>query len=61
MTSGTKLENISTKIKVLYLKIRDPIFESARELNAWAKIHQPLLSQFSLLVEFLIGKVPVKD
>ena len=25
-----------------------------------AKIHQALLSQFSLLVEFLIGKVPVK-
>ena len=30
-------------------------------INIWAEIHQALLSQFSLLVDFLIGKVPVKD
>ena len=27
----------------------------------WVEIHQALLSQFSLLAEFFIGKVPVKD
>ena len=27
--------------------------------STWAEIHQPLLSHFSLLVEFFIGKVPV--
>ena len=30
-------------------------------LDFRVKIHQPLLSQFSLLAEFLIGKLPVKD
>ena len=30
-------------------------------LLTWAKIHQALLSQFSLLVEFFIGKVTVND
>ena len=33
----------------------------ARVLNAWAGIHQALLLQFSLLEEFSIGKLPVKD
>ena len=27
----------------------------------WVEIHQPLLSQFYLGVEFSIGKLPVKD
>ena len=27
----------------------------------WVEIHQTLLSQFSLLVEFLTEKLPVKD
>ena len=30
------------------------------ELKSWGGIHQALLSQFSLLVDFLIGKVLVK-
>ncbi len=30
-------------------------------LDAWAEIHQALLSQFSLLVELFIGKLAVKD
>jgi hypothetical protein len=29
-------------------------------LSSWAEIHQALLSHFSLLAEFLIGKVLVK-
>ena len=27
----------------------------------WAKIHQALLSQFSFLAEFFLGKGPIKD
>jgi hypothetical protein len=30
-------------------------------VNGRAKIHQPLVSQFSLLAEFFIGKVPVRN
>ena len=32
-----------------------------RLLINWAKIHHARLSQFSLLVEFFLGEVPVKD
>ena len=35
------------------------LYHSLSALLARAEIHQPLLSHFSLLVEFLIGKVPV--
>ena len=31
-----------------------------RVLVCWARIHQALLSQFYLIVEFFIGKVTVK-
>ena len=34
--------------------------QNPKQLNSCAEIHQALLSQFSLLVEFLIKKVPVK-
>ena len=31
------------------------------KIEPWAEIHQALLSQFSLSVEFFIGKVKVKE
>ena len=30
-------------------------------VGSWVKIHQALLSQFSLLVEFFIGKLRIED
>jgi hypothetical protein len=38
-----------------------PSFKCGQALNAWAEIHQALLSHFSFLAEFLIGKVLAKD
>ena len=42
-------------------QVLEILFTGTFELWAWAEIHQALLSQFSLLVEYLIEKVPVKD
>ena len=41
--------------------ICNPTIWTLEKFEIRAEIHQDLLSQFSLLVEFLIGKVPVKD
>jgi hypothetical protein len=45
--------NISRYGKYSHLKLSIP--------KGWAEIHQALLSHFSLLAEFLIGKVLAKD
>ena len=40
--------------------LRAFLHQQEGEQAPWAKIHQALLSQFSLLVEFFIGKVTVR-
>ena len=41
--------------------ITDKLAADRERVMAWAKIPHALISQFSLLIEFFIGKVPVKE